>query len=89
MIDVTDLVKSCGPVQALSGVSLPVAPGETIDLLGPNSTVKATMQAYWRMITGLRHIPVPDQPRAFRKLASREQFLQAPATATPMLQATP
>jgi ABC-2 type transport system ATP-binding protein len=43
MIDVTDLSKSYGPVQALRGVSFHVDAGEIIGLLGPNGAGKTTM----------------------------------------------
>jgi ABC-2 type transport system ATP-binding protein len=43
MIDVTDLSKSYGPVQALRGVSFHVGAGDIIGLLGPNGAGKTTM----------------------------------------------
>jgi ABC-2 type transport system ATP-binding protein len=49
MIDVTDLVKSYGPVQALCGVSFHVDAGEIIGLLGPNGAGKTTMM---KILTG-------------------------------------
>jgi ABC-2 type transport system ATP-binding protein len=49
MIDVTDLTKSYGPVQALKGVSFHVKAGEIIGLLGPNGAGKTTMM---KILTG-------------------------------------
>jgi ABC-2 type transport system ATP-binding protein len=49
MIDVTDLSKSYGPVQALKGVSFHVNAGEIIGLLGPNGAGKTTMM---KILTG-------------------------------------
>jgi ABC-2 type transport system ATP-binding protein len=43
MIDVTDVGKSYGTVQALKGVSFHVEAGEVIGLLGPNGAGKTTM----------------------------------------------
>jgi ABC-2 type transport system ATP-binding protein len=49
MIDVTDLTKFYGPVQALRGVSFHVEAGEIIGLLGPNGAGKTTMM---KILTG-------------------------------------
>ena len=42
MIDVTDLSKSYGPIEALRGVTFHIAPGEIVGLLGPNGAGKTT-----------------------------------------------
>jgi ABC-2 type transport system ATP-binding protein len=49
MIDVQDLTKSYGPIQALKGVSYHVDAGEIIGLLGPNGAGKTTMM---KILTG-------------------------------------
>lgn len=49
MIDVQDLDKNYGPVEALKGVSFHVNAGEIIGLLGPNGAGKTTMM---KILTG-------------------------------------
>ena len=49
MIDVTDLTKDYGPIQALRGVSFHVNAGEIIGLLGPNGAGKTTVM---KILTG-------------------------------------
>ena len=49
MIEITDLKKSYGQVQALRGVSFAIAPGQIVGLLGPNGAGKTTII---KIITG-------------------------------------
>jgi ABC-2 type transport system ATP-binding protein len=49
MIEVVDLTKSYGPVQALRGVSFHIEPGEIVGLLGPNGAGKTTTM---KILTG-------------------------------------
>ena len=43
MIDVADLAKSYGPIEALKGVSFQIKAGEIVGLLGPNGAGKTTI----------------------------------------------
>jgi ABC-2 type transport system ATP-binding protein len=49
MIEVVDVAKSYGPIEALRGVSFRVAPHEVVGLLGPNGAGKSTTI---RILTG-------------------------------------
>ncbi len=51
-IEVTDVTKRYGALQALAGVSLTVAPGEFFGLLGPNGAGKTTLIS---ILAGLAH----------------------------------
>jgi ABC-2 type transport system ATP-binding protein len=52
MIDVTDLTKLYGPIEALREVTFHVAPGEIVGLLGPNGAGKTTTI---KILTGYLH----------------------------------
>lgn len=49
MIDVSDLAKSYGPIEALRGVSFQISAGEIVGLLGPNGAGKTTIM---KILTG-------------------------------------
>ena len=52
MIEISNLTKSYGPIEALRDVSFHVAPGEVVGLLGPNGAGKSTAI---KIITGYLH----------------------------------
>jgi ABC-type uncharacterized transport system YnjBCD ATPase subunit len=62
MIDVTDLSKSYGPVEALSGVSFHISSGEIVGLLGPNAAGMTTSELHPRMrpfVAAFSNAPTP------------------------------
>lgn len=52
MIEVVEITKSYGPIEALRGITFQVAPGEIVGLLGPNGAGKSTAI---KIITGYLH----------------------------------
>ena len=57
MLEVRNLVKRFGPIEAVKGVSFSVEKGEVLGFLGPNGAGKTTTM---RMITGF--LPPPGAP---------------------------
>jgi lipopolysaccharide export system ATP-binding protein len=69
VLDIKELRKSYGKVEAVRGVTLSIAPGEIVGLLGPNGAGKTTS---FHMIVGLQH------PDAGRVLLNGEDVTQLP-----------
>ena len=57
LIQLSDIWKSFGAIQALRGVSLDIMPGETLGLLGDNAAGKSTLM---KILTGVYQ---PDRGR--------------------------
>jgi ABC-2 type transport system ATP-binding protein len=74
-IEVTDLHKSYGPVQAVRGVSFRVERGEVFGLLGPNGAGKTTtveiLEGYRERTSGAVEVLGQDPERRARELQQR------------------
>ncbi len=62
MIEVEDVSKAFGPVQALVGVSLHTQAGRVLGLLGPNGAGKTTLVRIRRRTASARHGQEPAVP---------------------------
>lgn len=90
-IEVHDLTKSFGPVHAVDGLTLSVAPGEVLALLGPNGAGKTTtvacIEGYLRPDRGSVRVlgldPVRQHARLFEDLGVMLQSGGAWQAATP------
>jgi ABC-2 type transport system ATP-binding protein len=89
MIDVKDLTKSYGPVEALRGVSFHVDSGEIIGLLGPNGAGKTTMMkvltGYLQPTSGTAEVDGLDVVSQAREVQQRIGYLPENAPLYPEL----
>jgi ABC-2 type transport system ATP-binding protein len=89
MINVTDLTKSYGPIQALRGVSFHIAPGEIVGLLGPNgagkTTILKTLTGYLQPDSGTVNVDGMDALTHTRQIQARIGYLPENAPLYPEL----
>ena len=89
MIEVTDLTKSYGPIQALSGVSFNIAEGEIVGLLGPNGAGKTTiikiLTGYLQPDEGIVHVNGLDVLEHQREVQAQIGYLPETAPLYPEL----
>jgi ABC-2 type transport system ATP-binding protein len=89
MIEVVDLTKSYGPIQALRGVSFHIAPAEVVGLLGPNGAGKTTiikiLTGYLQPDSGLVKVDGLDVLTHTREVQARIGYLPENAPLYPEL----
>lgn len=89
MIQVSDLTKSYGAINALRGVSFRIAPGEIVGLLGPNgagkSTIIKTLTGYLQPDEGTVTVDGLDVLTQTREVQSRIGYLPETAPLYPEL----
>ena len=85
MIEVSDLKKSYGAIEALRGVNFSIAPGQIVGFLGPKGAGKATIT---KVLTGTGSVEVAATPAKPVKPAARKARSRAVAIA-PQVQAAP
>jgi ABC-2 type transport system ATP-binding protein len=89
MINVVDLIKSYGPIQALRGVSFHIAPGEIVGLLGPNgagkTTIIKTLTGYLQPDSGTVNVDDLDVMTHTRQIQARIGYLPENAPLYPEL----
>jgi ABC-2 type transport system ATP-binding protein len=89
MIEVSDLTKSYGPIQALRGVSFTIAAGEVVGLLGPNgagkTTIIKTLTGYLQPDSGTVKIDGLDVLTHTREVQARIGYLPENAPLYPEL----
>jgi ABC-2 type transport system ATP-binding protein len=89
MIDVQDLTKSYGPIEALRGISFHIEPGEIVGLLGPNGAGKTTiikiLTGYLQPDGGTVRVNDLDVLTAMRKVQARIGYLPENAPLYPEL----
>jgi ABC-2 type transport system ATP-binding protein len=89
MIEVKELRKSYGPVEALRGVSFDIAEGEIVGLLGPNGAGKTTiikiLTGYLQPDSGIVHIGGLDVLTQTREVQAQLGYLPENAPLYPEL----
>jgi ABC-2 type transport system ATP-binding protein len=89
MIDVTDLKKAYGPIEALRGLSFHIAEGEIVGLLGPNGAGKTTiikiLTGYLQPDEGTVQIGGLDVPRHTHEVQAQLGYLPETAPLYPEL----
>lgn len=89
MIDVTDLTKSYGPIEALRGVSFSITDGEIVGLVGPNGAGKTTiikiLTGYLQPDEGSVYVNGLDVPTHTRQVQAQIGYLPETAPLYPEL----
>jgi ABC-2 type transport system ATP-binding protein len=89
MIEVVDLTKAYGPIEALRGITFQVASGEVVGLLGPNGAGKTTairiITGYLQPDGGTVHVDGLDVSTHTREVQARIGYLPENAPLYPEL----